>query len=173
MVKFGIISDTHITPKADSKKINGLLEQLKKIFNTVDEIIHVGDICDEFFFKELVKIAPVKAVRGDLDNTKNLVEFLKFSVGLYNIGVIHEPPKDIAQFIKLNNLNILIFGHSHHPIIKETKPNILLLNPGSPTEPKAPPQKKGFKTPVARPSVMILSIDEKNLVSTYLINLKL
>jgi predicted phosphodiesterase len=67
----------------------------------------------------------------------------------------------------------LIFGHSHHPIIKETKPNILLLNPGSPTEPKAPPQKKGFKTPVARPSVMILSIDEKNLVSTYLINLKL
>lgn len=66
---------------------------------------------------------------------------------------------------------ILVFGHTHKPLIKGTVFNTLLLNPGSPTKPKAPDQIKGFDNPIARPSVMILNI-ERGIVSSFIINLK-
>ncbi|TFG25139.1 MAG: metallophosphoesterase [Promethearchaeota archaeon] len=172
MVKFGIISDTHITIHDDKAIVRLLLDQLKKVFREVDEIIHAGDVCDQFFFDELNKIAPTRAVKGNLDTIKNLKDFIKISAGIYNIGVIHELPENLEALIKQNNLHILIFGHSHQPNIKGTSYNALLLNPGSPTRPKAPPRIKGFKEPVARPTVLTLEInDTNNIVSTFIINL--
>ncbi len=172
MVKFGIISDTHVSLKDDSDKIKALINQLKEIFKDVDEIIHAGDVCELFFLDELKKIAPTICVKGNEDKIKNLKKFIKFSVGNYNIGVIHEQPEDLENFFKKNDLHVLILGHSHQPLIKGTPFNTLILNPGSPTRPKAPPMKKGFSTPVARPSVLTLKIDDKNIISTFLINLK-
>ncbi|MFX0041550.1 MAG: metallophosphoesterase family protein [Candidatus Hodarchaeota archaeon] len=170
-MKIGILADTHITIKDDPQKVDLLISQLKQIFKDVDEIIHAGDICENFFLEELNKIAPTKCVMGNLDNIEDLVDFLKFSVGRYNIGVIHQLPQNLEDFIRKRNLNILIYGHSHQPIIEGTSYNVLLLNPGSPTKPKAPPPKPGFKPPIARPSVLILKIDENDIISTFIINL--
>ncbi|MHA1271859.1 MAG: metallophosphoesterase family protein [Promethearchaeota archaeon] len=171
MVKIGIISDTHIDSSLDKSKIDGLLIQLKRIFKDVDEIIHAGDVCEEEFLKELRKIAPTKCVRGNMDKIRDLEDFIQFSIGPYNIGVIHEPPNDIEGFFKQNNLHILIHGHTHYPIIKDTHYKTLILNPGSPTRPKPPPKRFGFKEPIARPSVITLEIDENNMVKTFIINL--
>ena len=173
MVKFGIISDTHITSEDDSKKVKALVAQLKDVFRDVDEIIHAGDVCEEFVLEELKKIAPTKAVIGKLDNIKNSKEFIKFSASVYNIGVIHKPPEDLEDFFKKNDLHILIYGHTHIPLIKGTQFNTLILNPGSPTRPKPPPKKPMFKEPVARPSVMTLEIDEGDILKTFIINLKI
>ena len=173
MVKFGIISDTHITKNDDPKKIEVLLDEIKQAFKDVDEIIHCGDVCERDFLDELKKIAPTKCVEGNDDNIKDLKKFIKFSAGKYNIGAIHQPPENLEEFFKENNLHILIHGHSHQPIIKGTPYNTLILNPGSPTIPEAPPQKKGFQIPVARPSVITLNIDENDLLTTFLINLKI
>lgn len=173
MTKFGIISDTHITSEDDPKKINSLLVQLKDVFRDVDEIIHAGDVCEEFFLDELSKIAPTKIVIGKLDKIKNASEFIKFGVSVYNIGVIHKPPEDLEDFFKKNDLHILIYGHTHIPLIKGTQYNTLILNPGSPTYPKPPPKKPMFKEPVARPSVMTLEIDESDILKTFIINLKM
>jgi putative phosphoesterase len=173
MVKFGIISDTHIKKNDDSTKINNLLKQIQKTFNDVDEIIHAGDVCDEFFLEDLKKIAPTKCVRGNLDKITNIEDFIRFSAGKYNIGVIHKLPDDLEGFFKDNNLHILIYGHTHKPIIKGTPYNTLILNPGSPTKPKAPPAKKGFDKPIARPSVMTLEIDEQDFLKSFIINIKI
>ncbi len=173
MVKFGIIADTHFTSKDEILKNINLIDQLKKAFKDVDGIIHVGDVCNKSFLLELEKIAPIKCVRGDEDKGENLPNFIKFSVSKYNIGVIHKPPKDMEAFFKKNNLHILITGHTHQPMIKGTPYNTLIINPGSPTQPKAPPQKKGFDTPIARPSVITLSIDKDEILTTFLINLNL
>lgn len=172
-MKFGIISDTHITIDDDIDKVNSLLSQLKEIFNDVDEIIHAGDICEIFFLENLEKIAPVRYVSGENDKINDAKNFIKFSVGRYNIGVIHKLPQDLEGFCKGNKIHILIHGHTHQPIIKGTNYNTLLLNSGSPTQPKAPPKKKGFKTPIARSSVITLNIDENNIISTFIINLKI
>ncbi|GAG66206.1 unnamed protein product, partial [marine sediment metagenome] len=43
MVKFGIISDTHIDKNFDSKHLKILIAQIKNVFKDVNEIIHAGD----------------------------------------------------------------------------------------------------------------------------------
>ncbi len=173
MVKLGIISDTHITRNSHPKQVETLLNQLQQVFKDVDEIIHAGDVSEEFFLKDLKKIAPTKCVAGNIDNINNLKRFIKFVVGKYNIGVIHRRPWDLEDFFKKNKLHILIYGHTHTPTIKGTPYKTLILNPGSPTKPKAPPPKIGFKKPVARPSVITLNIEENGLLTTFLINLRM
>ena len=170
-MKLGIISDTHITRDYNKGKISLLLNQLENVFKDVDKIVHAGDICEESFLDQLNMLAPVHAVRGNLDNVKDLDTFINFKVGQYKIGVIHNLPTDLEDFIKNNKLNILIFGHTHQPLIKGIE-SLLLLNPGSPTEPRAPPEKKGFLKPIARPSVITLNIDENDILSTYILHLK-
>lgn len=174
MVKYGIISDTHVMENDDPRKIKSLISQIKEIFKDVDEILHAGDVCDPFFFEEINNIARTKWVAGNMDTLENLEKFIKFTIGRYNIGLIHEPPENLEDFFKENELQILIHGHTHQPIIEGTPYNTLIINPGSPTMPRAPPQKKGFEKPVARPSVVILDINEENnMISTFIINLKI
>ncbi|MHA1689789.1 MAG: YfcE family phosphodiesterase [Promethearchaeota archaeon] len=172
MVKFGIIADTHVKKGENKEKYEKILSQLKNIFKDVDEIIHAGDVCDEWFISELSTIAPVKCVKGHEDEIKNTSVFIKLTIGPYNIGVIHELPVDLETFCKKEQINILIHGHTHYPLIKSTPYKILLLNPGSPTCPSVPPQKQGFQKPIARPTVLTLKIDENNMLSTYIITLK-
>jgi putative phosphoesterase len=172
MVKFGIISDTHLSINDDINVSKNLFSQLKEIFLDVDEIIHAGDISEPFVLDILEEIAPIRSVKGESDKITGLEEFIKISANKYNIGVIHEKPEDLEGFFKRNNIHILIFGHSHQPLIKGTTYNKLLINPGSPTKPKAPPPKRGFEKPLARPTVITLKIDEDNILSTFVINLK-
>ena len=161
MVKFGILADTHITLETDPKIVRALLKEINESFKNVDEIIHAGDVCEEYFLEEL-------------DNIKNLDHFIKFTAGKYKIGIIHEPPENIEEFFKKNDIHILIHGHNHMPIIQGTKFNALILNPGSPIDPKPPPKKPFFKEPIARPTILTLEIDkETNLISTFIVNLKI
>ena len=173
MVKFGIISDTHIDGDSDPSKTKILIEQLKIVFKDVNKILHAGDVNEDFFLDELKKIAPTKCVLGNSDNIKDLKEFMKFSAGKYNIGIIHKPPQNMEVFFKENNLHILIHGHTHIPVIKGTQYKTLILNPGSPIHPKPPPKKPMFNEPIARPSVMTLEIDEHEILKTFIINLKI
>jgi len=172
-MKLGIISDTHITENYNSNKLNKLMDQLKTIFDDVDEIVHAGDISEKFFLNQIKELAPVRCVKGNCDNIPGLEDFIKFSVGRYKIGVIHILPENLEEFVMDNNLNMLIFGSTHQPLIKGTNFNVLLLNPGSPTKPKAPVERPGFLKPKARPSVITLNIDEDDVLSTFIVNLKL
>ena len=172
-MKLGILSDTHVTKNFDKNKLFFLVNQLKEVFKDVDEIIHAGDISEDFFLNQIKEIAPVRCVRGNLDTIKGLKNFTKFTVSRYNIGVKHILPENLEEFVKIHDLNILIFGHTHQPLIKGTNFNLLLLNPGSPTKPKAPIERPGFLKPKARPSVITLKIDEDDILSTFIVNLKL
>jgi len=172
MVKFGIISDTHLSINDDVNLSKTLISQLKEIFLDVDEIIHAGDVIEPFILDLLKKIAPVRCVKGESDKITGLEEFIKFPVNNYNIGVIHKKPENLEDFFKKNDIHILVFGHTHQPLIKGTPYNTLLVNPGSPTKPKAPPPKRGFENPIARPTVITLKIDEDNILSTFIINIK-
>ena len=171
-MKLGILSDTHITNNFEKDKITSLINQLNLAFKDVDEIVHAGDVCEEFFLEEIEGIARTRCVKGNFDNIEKLEIFTKFSIGRYNIGVIHILPDNLEEFTKKYSLQILIFGHTHQPLIKGTDFNVLLLNPGSPTKPKAPIERPGFMKPIARPSVITLNIDDDDILSTFIINLK-
>lgn len=171
-MKLGIISDTHITSNTNQDQVDSLINQLKNVFKDVDKIVHAGDVSELFFLKELESIAPVSAVDGNVDNIENLEQYANIIVSRYNIGIIHILPENLEEFMKENKIQILIFGHTHIPLIKGTEFNTLLLNPGSPTKPNVPPQKPGFLKPVARPTVITLNIDEDDILSTFIITLK-
>ena len=144
----GIISDTHIPLRTDS-----IPEKVFEVFKDVDMILHCGDIEVMSVIEELEKIAPVTAVHGNCDpfigfNTHEVIEVEDVKIGLTH-GVVY-PKGDTQQLYYLARqlgVDILVSGHMHKPMIQE-EGEILLLNPGSPTQPR-----------LSEPSVMLLEIN--------------
>ena len=129
----GVISDTH-----------GLLRtEAFAALRGSDYIIHAGDVGDPAILDKLAEIAPVTAVRGNVDHgswaqkipATNLLE-----VGEVSIYVLHsiqelDVKPEAAKFAAV------IYGHSHVPK-QEMKNGVFYFNPGS-----AGPRR--FKLPVS------------------------
>ena len=128
----GVISDTH-----------GLLrpEALAALQGS-QRIIHAGDIGPSEILERLSEIAPVTAVRGNVDReswARNIPETNVLEVNGVSIYVLH-----ILESLDLKpefaGISAVIYGHSHVPK-QETKNGVLYFNPGS-----AGPRR--FKLPV-------------------------
>jgi hypothetical protein len=118
----GVISDTH-----------GLLrpEALSALQGS-DRIIHAGDIGDPEILDRLSEIAPVTAVRGNVDReswVRNIPETNILEVDGICIYVVH-----ILESLDLKpeaaGIHAVIYGHSHVPK-QEVKDGVLYFNPGS------------------------------------------
>ncbi len=142
--KIGVISDTH----------GKLHSKVKDIFKGVDHIIHAGDVCGINVLEALEEIAPVTAVKGNMDGGElslklNAAESVR--LGKAYIYVMHIPHMlDIEPDEK--GINVIITGHTHIAKI-ETRNNVLYLNPGSTTYPKQ----------YTSPTVALLKVDEKEI----------
>ncbi|HKW27371.1 MAG TPA: metallophosphoesterase family protein [Terriglobales bacterium] len=118
----GVISDTH-----------GLLrpEALAALQGS-DYIIHAGDVGDPNILVKLAAIAPVTAVRGNVDREKwaqDLPETNVLEVGTTAIYVLHDVGRlDLDP--RSAKLAAVIFGHSHRPS-QETRNGVLFFNPGA------------------------------------------
>jgi uncharacterized protein len=132
-VIIGIISDTH-----------GLLrpEALDALRGS-DCIIHAGDIGDPRILETLAAIAPVTAVRGNVDHggwAQKIPATNVLDVDGISIYLLHS-----LQELDLNpeaaKFAAVIYGHSH-AAKQETKKGVLYFNPGS-----AGPRR--FKLPVS------------------------
>ncbi len=149
-ILIGVISDTHglLRPEA--------LETLRGS----EHIIHAGDIGAPEILDQLAAIAPVTAIRGNVDKSawaRNLSETEAVELAGISIYVLH----DLAQLDlkpEAAGYRVVISGHSHVPK-QETKNGVLYLNPGS-----AGPRR--FKLPV---SVARVSINEGKVVAEILV----
>jgi uncharacterized protein len=118
----GVISDTH-----------GLLrETALEVLKDSDLIIHAGDVGDPEIFNALERIAPTKAVRGNVDRgefAQRLPETEIVETGGLSLYVIHDySTLDLNP--KAAGISAVIYGHSHRASI-EWQNGVLLLNPGS------------------------------------------
>jgi putative phosphoesterase len=118
----GIISDTH-----------GLLRpEAIDALNGSDMIIHAGDIGKEHVLDGLRAVAPVIAVRGNMDREDwsykfRMTEVVELSkLLLYMIHDLGRLDLDPA----VSNIQIVVSGHSHRPSISRHK-GVLYINPGS------------------------------------------
>lgn len=137
-MKLGVISDTHIPVNADC-----IPKKVLEAFKNVDMIVHAGDLVDLSVIDTLKSTCKeVIAVAGNMDSQKvkaKLPEKEILKIGKYKIGVMHgcgHPNTliDLAgKMFKNDNVNIIIFGHSHIAI-NEKRGDILYFNPGSPTD---------------------------------------
>ncbi|MBD3309177.1 YfcE family phosphodiesterase [candidate division KSB3 bacterium] len=125
----GIIADTH-----------GQLDtQVHTLFDHVDEIIHAGDIGGDEIIIELQTIAPVTAVRGNMDRvgkTATYHEFLTRTFGGIRFFIVHDLgfPQTIKahlqRVIRSYAPHVVIFGHTHIPSMTSLQ-ETLYFNPGS------------------------------------------
>lgn len=140
----GVISDTHelLRPEA--------IEALRGS----DRILHAGDVGAPEILQALAKIAPVTAIRGNVDTEPWAGRLPKAEVvdaGGISIYLLH----DLAHLDlkpEAAGFQVVIYGHSHQPKIEE-KHGVLYFNPGS-----AGPRR--FHLPV---SVGRLTIDAGNV----------
>jgi uncharacterized protein len=120
--RVGLISDTH-----------GLLRQEAiEALHGSELIIHAGDIGKPEILEELRKIAPVIAVRGNVDKgewAKALPETAVAEASSALIYVLHD-----VNALDLNpkaaGFHIVVSGHSHKPG-KLERDGVLFVNPGS------------------------------------------
>ena len=119
MFRIGIISDTHglLRPEAE----RGLLG--------VDHIIHAGDIGRPEIVDALRRIAPVTAIRGNVDSGEWAHEYPDtrlVRLAGKSIYILH----DLKTLQADPGVDVIISGHSHVPKI-DTVGGVLYLNPGS------------------------------------------
>jgi len=121
-MKIGIISDTH-----------GLLRpEALELLRGSEHIIHAGDIGAPEIVPALARIAPVSAIRGNVDRQPWARRFPETEVvelaGL-SIYVIHDVHA-LDLNAKVAGFAAIISGHSHQPK-QEVKDGVLFFNPGS------------------------------------------
>jgi putative phosphoesterase len=118
----GLISDTH------GQLRPGAVAALRGS----DAIIHAGDIGDPAILAELSRLAPVTAIRGNIDRgawAAALHETAVLEIGAAIIFVIHNLAElDIDPASA--GFHAVVSGHSHQPAIRE-KDGVLYVNPGS------------------------------------------
>jgi putative phosphoesterase len=149
----GLISDTHslLRPQA--------LEALRGS----EHIIHAGDIGAPEIISELKTIAPVTAIRGNVDVqtwARAFPETQVVELAGKSIYVIHD-----VNALDLNpkaaGFDVVISGHSHQPR-QEIKDGVLYMNPGS-----AGPRR--FKLPISVARIEISGA----LISATIVELKI
>ena len=118
----GVISDTH----------GQLRSEAVTALQGVDRILHAGDIGDPAILDALRKIAPLTAIRGNVDTSGTCARLPAtelVELGGHSIYMLH----DIAE-LDLDpasaGISTVISGHSHQPKIMRHK-KVLYFNPGS------------------------------------------
>jgi len=127
-VRLGIISDTH-----------GLVRpEVHDIFAKVDRILHAGDVGGAEILDELETLAPVTAVYGNTDGGRlrsSLPEVAETAIDGFRFVITHGDaygsPSPEALKAAFPDADVMIFGHTHQPVIRDFDDFSVALNPGS------------------------------------------
>jgi uncharacterized protein len=118
----GVISDTH-----------GLLRpEALTVLAGAQLIIHAGDIGGPDILPKLSRIAPVRAIRGNIDTepwAKDLPEIMVVEVQDHSLFVLHDL-KRLDLDPRAAGFAAVISGHTHSPT-QEIRAGVLYFNPGS------------------------------------------
>ncbi|MCK4729738.1 MAG: metallophosphoesterase [Candidatus Aenigmarchaeota archaeon] len=149
-MKYLIIGDLHLS---EPNKIPEVIINLAK---KMDGIICTGDLTSKIVLEKLKKMnktfflrskkmhrrmtRDLIVVKGNCDTLVSelidLPEYLEFEVENKKIGVIHSHQfgrgnlEKIKEFANSKKLDVIIFGHTHQPLI-EKRGNLFLINPGT------------------------------------------
>lgn len=119
----GLISDTH-----------GLLRsQVFQHFDSVELILHAGDVGEEDILIELRAIAPVHAVIGNTDHI-DLPEEQRLTLHGRQVvvthGHLHGAPTPLRLKAAYPEADVIVYGHTHQPLVERLE-QTLVVNPGA------------------------------------------
>ena len=151
-MKILIVSDTH----GKHENLEILLEQVAPI----DLLIHLGDAegCEDYI--EALAECPIEIVSGNNDFFSMLPREKELQLGKYKILITHghyyyvnEGIREIQTEAVSRDCDIVMFGHTHRPVIDYGK-NVITINPGSLTYPRQEGR---------RPSYVVLEVEKKDI----------
>jgi putative phosphoesterase len=126
-MRLGVIADTH-----------GLLRpEVFDVFREVDHILHAGDLGPLELLAELEALAPVTAVYGNTDGFDvrgRLPQVARIELDGFRIVVTHgdqfgaPTPEKVQQAFP--DAEILVFGHTHRPLLTLVDVVVTVMNPG-------------------------------------------
>jgi putative phosphoesterase len=139
-VRIAVISDTHM-PRGARRLPDACLREL----DGAEVIFHAGDFTAREVLDELLKLAPVEAVHGNMDSPELrslLPERRVLEIAGHRVGMTHDPGPRAGREARLAALfpgcELVIYGHTHLPELVRHG-NVTFLNPGSPTERRRAP----------------------------------
>jgi putative phosphoesterase len=126
-MRLGVISDTH-----------GLLRpEVLEAFAQVDHILHAGDVGPPELLTELELLAPVTAVYGNTDGMelrRRLPPVARLRLDGFDIVVTHGDqlgsPTPEALNAAFPDAEIIVFGHTHRPLLTLVDMVVTVMNPG-------------------------------------------
>lgn len=138
-----VISDSHIPQRAGDLPL-AVWEAARE----ADAVLHAGDLTDLWVYHALRRFAPTHAVSGNVDPPETaaaLAERRVLNLGGVRVGLTHghrgagrtTPERALAAFAG-DAVDVVVFGHSHQPLIEE-RDGVLLVNPGSVTDRRRAP----------------------------------
>jgi len=121
-MRIAVVSDTHSL----------LRPEVLPALAGAEHILHAGDVGDAGILDKLRSVAPVNAVRGNVDRQGPCAQLPAsdtFRLGGSLIHILHNIDElDLKP--EVADIKVIIYGHSHQPSI-ETRHGVLFLNPGS------------------------------------------
>jgi uncharacterized protein len=137
--RIGVVADTH----------GWMHPEVLDALRGVDLVVHVGDIGDPAILEQLRRIAPVQAVRGNMDSEPwacALPDEVEIEAGTAKILMVHDVDRVNAE--QAASHDAVIVGHSHLAL-QERRRGTLFFNPGT----------AGHARPGRPVSVGVLEID--------------
>jgi putative phosphoesterase len=141
-VRLLIIADTHVP-----KRARDLPEQVWREVDHTDVVLHAGDWVAEPLLDALeARSARLVGVYGNNDGPAlraRLPEVARVELGGVEFAVVHETGGSAGRERRCEaayqDVDVLVFGHSHIPWDTTTPSGLRLLNPGSPTDRRRQP----------------------------------
>lgn len=146
-IVIGVLSDTHL-PKFGRALPVALVEGLRQA--NVELILHLGDMTEPFVPSLFESIASFDAVAGNNDVDELVARFgrrkvveaagVRFGLVHGDEGLGRTSAERAAGSFGPNDVNVVLFGHSHIPMVERLRDGRWLVNPGSPTDKRAQPR---------------------------------
>src|SRR5436190_1135673 len=147
-MRIAILSDTHL-PRFGRVLPTWLVTSLEAA--DIERIVHAGDWTAEMAVDLLEAIAPVDGIAGNNDGpelherfgTRRVIEIDGVRIGLTHghLGPGRTTEERARNaFDSEAELNAIVFGHSHIPLVRRLGSGTWLVNPGSPTDKRRQPE---------------------------------
>ena len=128
IMRLGVISDTH-----------GMLRPaVAEVFRGVDRILHCGDVGSPKILDKLALIAPVSAAYGNTDGfdvRNRSSRVVRLDCGGRVLVALHGDqfgmPTAAVLRSEFPDAEIILFGHTHKPLIEQLTDGPTVMNPGA------------------------------------------
>ena len=146
-MRIAVVSDTHL-PRFGRALPRALVDAMRR--ERIELTLHLGDFTSPEVPALFEAIAPFDGVAGNNDGPelvarlgrRKVLELDGVRLGLVHgdLGPGRTTPERAARSFARDEVDAVLFGHSHIPLVQQLADGRWLVNPGSPTDKRRQPR---------------------------------